>query len=164
MAQQPAKRTILLACLWAFCVWIAFQTGKSWGGSHKRRGSSRGVFVLDIKFTFKTAKDRDLFIDLWKPLAKHVMEKEPGTISYELSIADSEPLKVLVFERYATKDDYHIHKNSKPFEEFHMKLRDSGITWVSKEGQSFFESGVGFVCDSMLTAHNISFDSSAPGS
>lgn len=61
------------------------------------------VFVLDIHFTFKSEKDRDKFIELWRPLARHVLLYEPGTLSYELAIADSDPLRVLVFERYRTK-------------------------------------------------------------
>lgn len=51
----------------------------------------------------------------------------------------------LPLPRYNSKDDYHHHKASKPFEEFHTKLRESGIEWVSKQGQSFAESGVGYM-------------------
>lgn len=47
--------------------------------------------------------------------------------------------------RYVSKDDYHVHKASKPFEDFHISLRNSGLQWTSKEGQSFIEAGVGFV-------------------
>lgn len=104
------------------------------------------MFVLDIHFTFKTKSDRDKFIELWRPLANHVLMHEPGTLSYELSVADSDPLRVLVFERYRTKDDYHMHKASKPFEDFHNGLRESKIEWAVKDGQSYYETGVGFMC------------------
>lgn len=110
-----------------------------------RSSASHQVFVLDIHFTFKSEKDRDKFIQLWRPLAKHVLLHEPGTLSYELSVGDSDPLRVLVFERYRTKDDYHLHKASKPFEEFHNALRESKIEWTVKEGQSYYETGVGFM-------------------
>lgn len=43
------------------------------------------------------------------------------------------------------QDDYHLHKASKPFEDFHNGLRDSKIEWAVKDGQSYYETGVGFM-------------------
>lgn len=145
--KPPPKRWIVGAGLALLLLFVAFQAGKKQGRvkSSGPRTPKAGTFVLDIQFTFANTKDRDKFVELWRPLAKHVREKEPGTLSYELSVADSDPTKVLVFERYNSKDDYHHHKASKPFDEFHTKLRESGISWVSKQGQSFMESGVGYM-------------------
>lgn len=39
------------------------------------------------------------FIETWRPLAQWVKANEPGTLGYEAMIADTDPLKVLVFER-----------------------------------------------------------------
>lgn len=60
---------------------------------------SAQVFVLAVSVKFETEADRDVFIELFKPLAKHVMEAEPETLSYELAIADTDPTKVIIYER-----------------------------------------------------------------
>lgn len=39
------------------------------------------------------------FIAAWKPLAEWVKANEAGTLGYEAMIADTDPLKVMVFER-----------------------------------------------------------------
>jgi quinol monooxygenase YgiN len=39
------------------------------------------------------------FIEAWRPLAAWVPANEPGTLAYEAMVADTDPLKVLVFER-----------------------------------------------------------------
>ncbi len=39
------------------------------------------------------------FIAVWKPLAEWVRANEAGTLGYEAMIADTDPLKVMVFER-----------------------------------------------------------------
>ena len=36
----------------------------------------------------------------WAPLAEYVKAQEPGTLAYEIAIADSDPLKIQVFERW----------------------------------------------------------------
>ena len=39
------------------------------------------------------------FIEAWRPLAAWVRANEPGTLAYEAMVANTDPLKVLVFER-----------------------------------------------------------------
>jgi hypothetical protein len=39
------------------------------------------------------------FIETWRPLAQWVKANEAGTLGYEAMVADTDPLKVLVFER-----------------------------------------------------------------
>ncbi len=36
----------------------------------------------------------------WAPLAEYVKAQEHGTLAYEIAIADSDPLKIQVFERW----------------------------------------------------------------
>lgn len=57
------------------------------------------MFVLAIQVKFESEADRDIFIDLFRPLAKYVAEHEPRTLSYELAIADTDPTLVLIHER-----------------------------------------------------------------
>ena len=62
---------------------------------------------------FKSLDDRDRFLGVWKDLAKHVKAKEAGALAYEISIADNDPMKILVFERYTSKDYYRsVHQTS----------------------------------------------------
>lgn len=55
--------------------------------------------MLAIQVKFESEADRDIFIDLFRPLAKYVAEHEPQTLSYELAIADTDPTLVLIHER-----------------------------------------------------------------
>lgn len=55
--------------------------------------------MLAIQVKFESEADRDIFIDLFRPLAKYVAEHEPRTLSYELAIADTDPTLVLIHER-----------------------------------------------------------------
>lgn len=57
------------------------------------------VFVLAVSLKFEAEADRDVFVELFKPLAKYVLETEPETLSYELAIADTDPLKLIIYER-----------------------------------------------------------------
>lgn len=57
------------------------------------------AFLLLIQQEYKSIRDRDVFIDLFKPLAKYVTQHEPETLAYELAISDKDPHKLLVFER-----------------------------------------------------------------
>lgn len=58
------------------------------------------AFVLAVSLTFERLEDRDQFIELWRVhMAPHVKEHEPNCLSYELAIADTDPKKILVYER-----------------------------------------------------------------
>lgn len=67
---------------WLHQVWISVQ-----------------AFLLLIQHDYKSIRDRDAFIELFKPLAKYVTQHEPETLAYELAISDKDPHKLLVFER-----------------------------------------------------------------
>ncbi len=58
------------------------------------------MFVLAVQLKFNEIETRDEYLGLWKDLAAYVAKFEHKTLSFELSIADNDPLKVLVFERW----------------------------------------------------------------
>lgn len=53
-----------------------------------------------MNLKFPNLKERGKFIELFTELAKSVAAKERGVLGYELSVADNDPLKVVIFERY----------------------------------------------------------------
>jgi quinol monooxygenase YgiN len=57
------------------------------------------AFLLVITHEYKSIRDRDVFIELFTPLAKFVQQHEPDTLAYELSISDKDPHKIIIFER-----------------------------------------------------------------
>ncbi len=61
------------------------------------------AFLLLIQQEYKSIRDRDVFIEMFKPLAKYVKQHEPETLAYELSVSDKDPHKLLIFERYAER-------------------------------------------------------------
>ncbi|PSC70176.1 Extracellular basic protease [Micractinium conductrix] len=78
--------------------------------------AEEGIFVLCVYLKFANVQDRDEFIAEWTPLAKWVKENEPGTLGYEAMVADTNPLKVLVFERYTSKAYFNdAHRTSQPY-------------------------------------------------
>ncbi len=57
--------------------------------------------MLIIDITFNTIDDRNVFLELFKPLALYVAESEPDTLAYEAAIADNNPCRLTIFERCA---------------------------------------------------------------
>ena len=57
--------------------------------------------MLMVKLTFRNIAHKTEFFALWKPLAEHVQEHEPGTLAFELLQLDTEPASLLVYERCA---------------------------------------------------------------
>lgn len=55
--------------------------------------------MLAVTLKFNSLADRDAFINIWRPLAEYVQRQEPTTYSFKLLIADTDPTKVLVYER-----------------------------------------------------------------
>ncbi len=62
------------------------------------------AWLLVVNLTFPNQKERDKFIELFAPLAQSVAAKERGVLGYELSVADNDPLKVVIFERCASSN------------------------------------------------------------
>ncbi|KAL4435247.1 hypothetical protein ABPG77_001929 [Micractinium sp. CCAP 211/92] len=107
--------------------------------------SVESTFVLCVYLKFQNVEDRDEFIAVWKPLAEWVRANEAGTLGYEAMIADTDPLKVMVFERYISKEYFNdVHRTSQPY----LAFKEQQASWradhaVEVSGQSYFETGVG---------------------
>lgn len=102
-----------------------------------------GSFWLTVELTFKTAEDVIAFEDAWKPLASYCRQHEHGTLSYQMARSETEPLRVVIWERYRTKSDYlDVHKTSPAFLEFRAKL--TALDPVIK-GHGWLESDIGYV-------------------
>lgn len=109
----------------------------------KARAPAKGAFWLVVAVVFQQERDVVTFEKAFQPLAEFVSQKELGTLSYAYAMSDSDPKRVLIFERYATKADYlDIHKKSEPFLAFrpHLAALNAKI-----EGHSYIEGGLGFV-------------------
>lgn len=103
------------------------------------------VFVLAVSLRFNTVTDRDAFLAIWLPLANHVEQKEPETLGFEWLVADNDPTKVLVYERYTSKDAFlTVHRTSQPFLKF--KTDQNHLPFeVEVSGQSYYETNQGFM-------------------
>ena len=70
------------------------------------------------------------------------------TLSYKVAISDDDPLKVLILERYADKDNAYmdIHRSGKEFIKFRKQLKgmqEAGDVVI--EGSSYIETDLGYV-------------------
>lgn len=106
------------------------------------------VFTLLVTAQFDSIERKELFLEIFKPVAKHVKSNEPDTLSYEVLLSDKDSRQVLILERYKDKENAYlkIHKSSAPFLAFRSKLKemqDKGQVEIS--GHSYLDSGVGFV-------------------
>lgn len=114
----------------------------------RRRTPVKNAFYLGVSITFKTQEDKKEMLEMFAPLAEYVSIHELTTISYELMNSDKDPLHVYILERYVDKENAFlgIHRSSKEFLSFREKLgvmiKDKGVV---VEGDSFIESGMGFV-------------------
>lgn len=64
------------------------------------------AWLLIVNLTFPNLKERDKFLPIFAELAKSVAAKERGVLAYELSIADNDPLKIVIFERCVPLPQY----------------------------------------------------------
>lgn len=55
--------------------------------------------MLAIAITFEDKETLDRFMSAWAKIAAYVKDAEPDLLSYELSLSDANPLRILVFER-----------------------------------------------------------------
>ena len=67
--------------------------------------------------------------------------------SYEAMVADNDPLKICVYERYESEAAFkEVHRSSAPY----LAFREQQQQWrkdkaVVTSGQSYLETGIGFV-------------------
>ena len=109
--------------------------------------TSSSIFSLLVTISFDSIEYKQQFLKDFKPLADYVKTMETDTLAYEVLLSDSDPLKVLILERYRDKENAYlkIHKSSVPFLAFRPKLQamqEKGHVTIS--GNSYIDSGVGF--------------------
>jgi quinol monooxygenase YgiN len=110
-----------------------------------RRNAVDKAFYLGVSVTFPSTEEKTKFINLFTPLAKYVKENEFGTLSYELLHSDKETNRILISERYESKDYYlNTHKTSKEFLSFREKFQEMINNGATVDGHSYIESGIGF--------------------
>ena len=126
------------------------------------------VFVLMVNLQFKSTERRDTFLELIEPVCVDVLynegpskkatiikkngiakpEKIITTLSYKVAISDDDPLKVLMLERYADKDNAYmdIHRSGTEFLKFRKQLKvmqEAGDVMI--DGHSYIETDLGYV-------------------
>lgn len=142
-----AKAALVAAAAAACCSAAAYWLGVSHGGGlGPTRPQQRLAFVLVVRLRFRSVTERDAWLREWAPLAAAVRRDEPRTLSFELSISDRDPTRVVVIERYASRADYvQTHRSTAAFAEF--KRRSAALPFfesIAVEGESYVESGLGF--------------------
>lgn len=109
-----------------------------------RRNSVDKAFYLGVVITFPNLNEKQKFIDIFTPLAQYVKEKELGTLSYELLESDKDPKRILISERYSSKDYYlKVHKTSPLFLKFREEFQQLIANGTNVDGHSYYESGIG---------------------
>lgn len=100
-------------------------------------------FALVVTIDFNDAKGLDTFLEVFAPLATHVKDNEPNTLTYDAFRSSSHANQIVIFERYATEADLkEVHWKSEPFLTFAGKLKESNII-KSKHARSYNEIGAG---------------------
>lgn len=139
------RRTAVFAVLSLLLTsWVAYQAGKKEGMRHRcEKHWGDKAFVLAVTLQFRTLEERDRLLPSWQKLATHVQQHEPDALSYKWLVADTDPTKVLVYERYRRKEAYTgPHRSSKPF--FAFKEAQQSIP-MEISGQSYLETDFGFM-------------------
>eukprot|EP01036_Dinobryon_divergens_P023626 gene23626-31992_t len=103
--------------------------------------------VFGVAVTFNTLDSKQTFLKEFGEYAKYVKNYEPTTISYEALESDKDDKRILILERYATKDAFlNIHRKSAQFISFRKKLSDmTDRKEATIEGDSYIETGLGYV-------------------
>mmetsp|Transcript_32731 Transcript_32731/g.72305 ORF Transcript_32731/g.72305 Transcript_32731/m.72305 type:complete len:113 (-) Transcript_32731:603-941(-) len=105
--------------------------------------SESKVYVVLVVGTLKPGHI-DTFVKNFEPLAKYVQDHEEGALTYKLSLGDKDPNKLVIYERYTSKEYLEtVHWQSDAFKLFGQKNREAGIEWESKEVTTYYESEVG---------------------
>jgi quinol monooxygenase YgiN len=108
------------------------------------------IFTLCVTLKFHRIADKVLFQELFEPYARWVENNELTTLSYQLLQSDSNPLEIMLLERYASKSAYlDIHKKTEQFVAYKGKLiRLKGINSSSTfeiSGSSYYNADIGFI-------------------
>lgn len=107
---------------------------------------THNVFSLLVELRFASPQHVETFQQAIQPLCEYVRKHESGTLAYEILLSDKDPMRVLLLERYQSKEYYlQVHRNSPEFLQFRPQLQalqDAGH--VEIRGESYYDSGWGF--------------------
>ena len=96
--------------------------------------------------SFKDDRAKSNFLEIYRVEAEYVRDSEMNTLSYEFAESDKDPMQGILIERFISKDDYFIHKQSSPFISFRKQLQQlQDEQLVILNGGSFIESNIGFL-------------------
>ena len=106
------------------------------------------IFSLFVTLQFTQLQDKEEFLSLVRPLADYIRREEPTTLAFEVMCHDSDPLQVMLVERYQETDTafLQIHKSSPHFLNYRPKLQqmqNEGRVVIS--GDSYLNSWIGFI-------------------
>eukprot|EP00960_Hanusia_phi_P050855 760467-Hanusia_phi.AAC.7 len=111
----------------------------------EREKSITASFILIVHVTFSNKKVKEDFKIMYAEEAEFCRKNEPNTLSYELALSDRDELSGVIIERFQSKDDYLLHKESSVFKRYREKLKkleESGD--VKLNGQSYYQSNLGY--------------------
>ena len=104
------------------------------------------MFSSVLVVTFKNDQIKSKFLELYRVEAEYVRDHEMNTLSYEYAQSDKDPLQGILIERFISKDDYLVHKQSSIFISFREQLqRFQNDKLVTINGESFIDSNIGFI-------------------
>eukprot|EP00930_Biecheleria_cincta_P069953 TRINITY_DN57626_c0_g1_i1.p1 TRINITY_DN57626_c0_g1~~TRINITY_DN57626_c0_g1_i1.p1 ORF type:complete len:120 (-),score=21.45 TRINITY_DN57626_c0_g1_i1:194-553(-) len=107
--------------------------------------TSKGAFVLLLTMQFEEEDHIKQFVKFFEPLAEYCKEHEPNTLSYEISLSDKDPLRLMLLERYRCKEDMiEVHQKSEPFALFKKQITEAGLKRKT-EGHSYYETKAGYM-------------------
>jgi quinol monooxygenase YgiN len=116
--------------------------------------TTESFFSLLVELQFSNEAAKQTFLHDIAPLAEYVEQHEKGettgggtTLTYQVLQSDSDPLHLLMMERYTDKDHAYlrVHKQSSAFLKFRPKLQalqDAGQVTIT--GHSYSDTRIGF--------------------
>ena len=107
---------------------------------HAKRAYVLAVFMKLAPGTMEAFKRR------WAPVAACCRSaREPGCLSYELSVAVDSPDELIIFERYVAKEDLDVtHRAQAEFKAFGKWLHEESGAELLKDGSKTIVRGAGF--------------------
>lgn len=146
---MQAKGVFGLFAVSACILFFFFHTtgeGPANGKAFIRRATKAESWCLIVNLEFQHLEAKDTFIREWDEIALWVQDNESFLLNYEILQSDADAKKVVIFERYASKQDYlEQHKSSSAFKVFRPKMQamqDKGLLVVT--GTSYTDTIYGF--------------------
>ena len=80
--------------------------------------SNGPLYMLTVHVSFPDEANRDEWLVQVDKLARSAKEDEPGCLTFSVSHDQSDPLKLLLLERYVDKAAFETHKQTDAFKAF----------------------------------------------